>query len=83
MQTKLTLRMEEDLIERVKSYSQKVGKSVSQLVADYIKMLPEAKQKSGKEAPNLTPIVRSMIGVLRGANIDEEDYRRHLEEKYR
>jgi hypothetical protein len=83
MQTKLTLRMEEDLIERAKSYSQKVGKSVSQLVADYIKVLPEAKKAGAKEAPSLTPIVRSMIGVLRGANIDEEDYRRHLEEKYR
>ena len=83
MQTKLTLRMEEELIERAKSYSQRVGKSVSQLVSDYIKMLPEPRQRSGREPRTLTPIVRSMKGALRGVQIDEQDYRRYLEEKHR
>jgi hypothetical protein len=31
----------------------------------------------------LTPHVRAMIGSLKGATATEEDYRRHLEEKYR
>jgi hypothetical protein len=83
MQTKLTLRMEEELIERAKSYSQRVGKSVSQLVSDYIKMLPEPRQRNGRKPRTLTPIVRSMKGVLRGVQIDEQDYRRYLEEKHR
>jgi hypothetical protein len=82
MQTKLTLRLEEELIARAKTYSQKVGKSVSQLFSDYIKMLPEPSESGGKTRA-LAPIVRSMKGVLRGAKIDEQDYRRHLEDKYR
>jgi hypothetical protein len=81
VQTKLTLRIEEELIERVKSYSQKSGKSVSQLFADYIKMLPESGGRQSK--PQTTPLVRSLRGLLRGAQIDEEDYRRHLAEKHR
>jgi Family of unknown function (DUF6364) len=80
MQTKLTLRIEEELIDRAKSYSQRTGKSVSQLFADYIKMLPGT---GPKEEPTPTPIVQSMRGVIRGARIDEEDYRRYLEEKHR
>ncbi len=83
MQTKLTLRMEEALIGRAKSYSQRVGKSVSQLVSDYIKMLPEAQPGNSSQGRALTPLVRSMKGALRGAKIDEQDYRRHLEEKHR
>lgn len=84
MQTKLTLRMDEVLIERAKSYSQRTGKSVSQLFADYIKLLPEmeGEAREGRASP-LTPIVRSMKGALRGARIDEEDYRRYLVEKHR
>jgi hypothetical protein len=83
MQTKLTLRMEEELIERAKTYSQRVGKSVSQLFSDYVKMLPEAKPATGSKSRALPPIVRSMKGALRGAEIDEQDYRRHLEDKHR
>jgi len=82
MQTKLTLRMEEELIERAKAYSQRVGKSVSQLFSDYVKVLPETNPDSPKSR-SLTPIVRSMKGALRGAKLDEQDYRRHLEEKHR
>jgi hypothetical protein len=84
MQTKLTLRIDDELIERAKSYSQRTGKSVSQLVSDYIRMLPEpGRAPSTKKEPLLTPIVRSLKGSLRGAKVDEEDYRRHLEDKYR
>jgi hypothetical protein len=80
MQTKLTLRLEGDLIERAKGYAERAGKSVSQLVADYFEMLPP---EEGKGTVRLTPIVQSLLGVLKGAEVSEEDYRRHLEEKYR
>ena len=39
MQTKLTLRLEEQLIERAKAHAKKRGKSVSQMVADYFALL--------------------------------------------
>jgi Family of unknown function (DUF6364) len=80
MRTKLTLRIDEDLIARAKAYSKRTGKSVSRMVADYLSLLPE---RSSNEAASLTPTVRSLHGLLRGSAVDEQDYRRHLEEKYR
>lgn len=80
MHTKLTLRIEEELIERAKSYARQSGKSVSQLVSDYLVLLP---QPEGYRKQPMTPIVRSLRGVLAGSGLDEEDYRRYLEEKHR
>ena len=79
MHTKLTLRIDEDLIERAKAYSKAAGKSVSQLVADYLALLPQ--RPTGKKR-RLTPNVQALRGLMRGASVDEQDYRRHLEEKY-
>lgn len=39
MQTKLILRLDEELVERAKFYAAEHGKSVSQLVADYFRFL--------------------------------------------
>lgn len=79
MATKLTLRMDEDLIQRAKAFAKERGKSVSQIVADYFASLDQKPQERGTD---LTPIVRSLKGTLRGADADVEDYRRHLEERY-
>ena len=37
MQTKLTLRMEDELINMAKSVAEKKGKSLSKMVSDYFK----------------------------------------------
>jgi toxin ParE1/3/4 len=39
---------------------------------------------SGEEVPGpeIAPLVRSLVGSLKGATATEDDYRRHLEEKY-
>lgn len=79
MQTKLTLRVDENLIEFAKSFARKRGKSVSQIVADYFASMEEQSSECEVE---LTPTVRSLKGALRGADVGEEDYRHHLEEKY-
>ena len=39
MYTKLTLRVEADLVQRAKSFAKKAGKSVSRVVADYFTVL--------------------------------------------
>jgi hypothetical protein len=80
MAAKLTLRIDEGLIERAKSYSKETGKSVSQLVADYLALLPERSGRPRPAAVRLAP--RSLRGLLRGTGLDEQDYRRHLEDKY-
>jgi hypothetical protein len=79
MQTKLTLRLDDSLIEKAKLYAKRSGKSVSQMVADYfIALSAEGSRKSSAE-----PITSSLRGVLAGTEVDENDYRKHLDQKYR
>ncbi len=77
MNTKLTTRLNEELIARAKRHSAVTGRSVSQLVVDFFSFI-EA-QDPGVE---ITPRVRALRGVLAGSGLDEDDYRRHLEIKH-
>jgi hypothetical protein len=79
MTTKLTLRIDDKLIERAKSHAQRTGKSVSRMVEDYFELLPVPGPAEHRPLP---PIVSSLLGILRNADVDQEDYRRHLEEKH-
>ncbi|MBI5143080.1 MAG: antitoxin [Nitrospirae bacterium] len=79
MLTKLTLRMDDNLIESAKEYSSQTGKSVSRIVADLFEIIKNEKIK--REDP-LTPTVRSLKGILKGKQLDEKDYKKYLEEKY-
>lgn len=79
MQTKLTLRLEEELIRRAKTFSRKSGKSVSRIVAEYFETL----EVTAPDRPGgITPKVAALKGILKDTGIVEEDYRRHLEEKH-
>ena len=79
MATKLTLRMDEDLIERGKKVARERGKSVSRLVAEYFELL----SRRPTEEPSLPPVTRSLLGIAAGSRLDEEDFRRHQREKHR
>jgi hypothetical protein len=79
MQTKLTLRLEEQLIEQAKSYAAQAGKSVSQIVAEYFTLLTSRKKNT---SPPSTPITQSLRGLLRESKLDEKDYKNYLEEKH-
>ena len=79
MQTKLTLRLDDELIKRAKSYAKKSGRSVSQIVAGYFSLLDEEPEG---ETSEFTPIVKSLKGSLKGAKVSKEDYHRYIEEKY-
>jgi hypothetical protein len=84
MNTKLTLRLDEDLIERAQRYSDATGKSLSKLVADYFALIETARDENRGALP---PKVRALFGALApasgGPSADEREYRRHLEEKHR
>ena len=92
---KLTLRLDATLIERAKRYALEQDRSVSQLVADYFTHLapgPEAagKGQAGRVASGMEsgPITTRLRGSLRPPGTDKpppgrEDYRAHLEKKYR
>ena len=80
MQTKLILRLDDQLIRRAKSYARRSGKSLSELVADLFSRLNTAEESSPRE---LTPAVRSLAGALSGRQSTREEFRRHLDEKHR
>jgi hypothetical protein len=79
MQTKLTLRLDEELIREVKSIADRKGQSVSGIVANYFNSLRE---KPTHKKGNLSPMVKTLKGALRGKSLDRGDYHRYLEEKY-
>ena len=81
MQTKLTLRLDEKLVRRAKAYAKQEGKSLSQMVADYFSLLKQPRDEIGRDQPR-APLTQSLRGVLRGAEVDDDDYLRHLDEKY-
>jgi len=69
MHRKLTLRLDEDLIQKVKRISKKSGKSVSQMVSDYFSLIEQELDPDRKE---ITPRVRSLFGALAGAKVSED-----------
>jgi hypothetical protein len=79
MHTKLTLRLDDRLIERAKSEAEKRGKSVSQMVGEFFGSLGTAPKRGSVEYP---PITSSLLGALRDKPPSENDYKRHLREKY-
>ena len=79
MNTKLTLRLDEELIKSAKNHANIIGKSVSQMVADYFYLLDNQAEKKNTR---LTPVVKSLKGVLKDSDIDETDYKQYLEDKY-
>ncbi|EEZ80524.1 DUF6364 family protein [Candidatus Thioglobus sp.] len=76
MQTKLTLRIEEELIKTAKVYSARSGKSVSKIVADLFKSI-----QNNNSNGVVTQNVSSLKGVIKN-NVSESDYKTHLENKY-
>ena len=75
MQTKLTLRLEENLIEGAKAYAKSSGRSVSQIVADYFALLDS--EMTGVNETT-TPIVLALRGALTKVDIDARAMRGEL-----
>jgi len=88
MQTKLTLRMDKELIEQAKSYAKTRDKSLSELVADYLAALDLGilHKSKGTKSEAMPPITASLWGLLASdpteSALDEDDYRSYLEQKH-
>ncbi|MDD5766328.1 MAG: DUF6364 family protein [Candidatus Marinimicrobia bacterium] len=80
MQTKLTLRMEDELINMAKSVAEKKGKSLSKMVSDYFMALTN--QEITGDNIELPPNVKSLYGALADSGVDESDYKKYVEGKY-
>lgn len=84
MNTKLTLRLDEQLIESAKHYAAQEGRSVSELVAAYFTRLSSAKTDAPVTATKSTPTAprrSAFYGLLAGSDVDAWAYRKHLQNK--
>ncbi len=79
MNTKLTLRMDESQVQRAKEEAARRGKSVSQMIGEFVDSLSSAPRDEKK----LPPITASLMGVLKGHRVSEADYKARLQEKHR
>lgn len=78
MNTKLTLRMDEELVKKAKAEARRRGKSVSRMTAEFIESLDR------RYAPkaDLPPITSSLLGVIKGRRLSKRDYKRYLKDKH-
>lgn len=83
MQSKLTLRLDESLIQVAKAYAREADKSLSQIVADYFIVLAAKKEESASDFDLLPPITRSLVGSVQIEKVVDDDRYTHLMEKHR
>lgn len=78
MQTKLTLRVDDELIRAAKRYARQNGTSLSRLVENYLRSLVTEQDIS----PTKTSVLQQMTGML-PLETSLDEYHQHLVEKYR
>ncbi len=74
--SKLTLSIDDVVVEKAKQYAKSRRVSVSRLVEDYLDLVSKP-----FKTPADTPVLRSLRGTLKKASL--RAYKRHLERKYR
>ena len=62
MNTKLTLTIEHNVIEKSKKYAKDNGRSLSDLIENYLKVITKEEAKSSTE---ITPLVESLKGSFK------------------
>lgn len=82
MTTKLTLRLNDRVIQRAKKKARSRGVSLSRMVEDYFRSVADQEAHEVRESP----VLYEVAGVLSGKEGPTElraRYRKHLAEKYR
>ncbi|HEY3571830.1 MAG TPA: DUF6364 family protein [Thermoanaerobaculia bacterium] len=80
MNSKLTLKLDSEVIERAKDFAERRGVSLSRMVEGYFIGLTR-KEKAGEVQPR--GVVAELAGLLAGAELDDEnDYAEYLTKKY-
>lgn len=79
MDSKLTLKLDNSVIERAKMYAKEQNVSLSKLIENYLDALTVGR---GKKA-EVSPLVESLTGVVKLKEVDEKkDYVDYLSKKY-
>lgn len=79
MNTKLTLNIDQGVIDEAKSYAKNNNVSLSKLIENYLLSLT----KKNKEKSKVSPLVESLTGVI---SLESDDYKKeysdYLSKKY-
>ena len=83
METKLTLRLNDHVIERAKRYAKSQKISLSKMIESYLDNLTREKDSDSKTP--VTPLVESLSGVISlPSDYDyKKEYADYLTEKYK
>ena len=83
MNTKLTLSLEKEIIEKAKIYAKGTGRSLSEMVENYFRSLVEKSNKNNKkdEYEDIHPSVKKLIGRI--TLPDDFDIKKAKEEYYK
>jgi hypothetical protein len=83
METKLTLRLNDNVIERAKNYAHSHKISLSKMIESYLDSI--TKQPDVEKKISITPLVESLSGVIDLPNDYDykKDYHDYLERKYK
>ena len=81
MNTKLTLTIEQSIIERAKKYAKNKGRSLSNIIENYLKAITK---EDNKTAIEITPLVKSLRGSFKAPKgFDyKEELSKGLTDKY-
>ena len=77
MTTKLTLSLEENVIKEAKTLAKTKGKSLSNLVENYLKALILQKQNAEIE---ISPAIKHLVGCIKPLD-DDLDYKNNVAEE--
>ncbi len=78
MDTKLTLKLDNSIIELAKSYAKDNNISLSKLIESYLQAVTIKKKKKFE----ISPLVESLTGVIETKGSSREKYTDFLSEKY-
>ena len=76
MNTKLTLTIEEKIIQRAKKYAKEKHSSLSGIVENYLRILTQEEKKENKK---ITPLVKSLQGSFKAP--ENFDYKKELKDR--
>ena len=76
MNTKLTLTIDQSVIERAKKYARQKERSLSDLIENYLKSLTNSEEKT---VENISPPLKSMKGAFKIPK--DFDYKKEITER--
>ena len=82
MNSKLTITIDESLKKKATAYAGKSGKSLSQLISEYLAAIEMKTDSETIAQGKLGPVTAKLYGALKGYDLREDDYKKHLERKY-